>query len=366
MRRALFVFLLFSLLALLPVTARAKDAPQDALQEETREGLIALLPDAAKPYLPDPTDEAALKDALGFKHLFRLFADAVREGGDTLGGKTLSVLAMTLLFGAVSLFTEKSGIALFSQGAASLCLFSVICDCTAHTLGFFTDLARFASGLSPLLATLFAAGGGATSATVTSGGFAAFLSVLTLFSSTLLPPVLRVLLALALLSALGNHTLIKELSRRIFGTAVLLFSILSMLLLASLAFQSSLASSADSVALRAVKYTASSAIPLVGSTLSGALGALSASLSLLKSTLGGTAVIALLTLLLPPLTEVFLLRLSLSFSESIAAFTEANALKEVLSRFKAILDLSLAALVMVSILFLLTVGILVGISPFGG
>ena len=139
-----------------------------------------------------------------------------------------------------------------------------------------------------------------------------------------------------------------------------------MLLLASLAFQSALASSADSVALRAVKYTASSAIPLVGSTLSGALGALSASLSLLKSTLGGTAVIALLALLLPPLTEVFLLRLALSFSESIATFTEAVALREILSRFKAVFDLSLAALVIVSVLFLLTVGMLAGLSPFGG
>ena len=104
---------------------------------------------------------------------------------------------------------------------------------------------------------------------------------------------------------------------------------------------------------------------MVGSTLSGALGALGASLKLLKSALGGTAVIALLALVLPPLVEVFLLRLALSLSESIAAFTEASALKEIIARFRGVLDLALAALVIVSLLFLLSLGVYTAISPFG-
>lgn len=366
MKRAVLVLFTVALLLLLPLSVKAEQTPAERLEETTKTGLSSLLPDAAKPILPDPTDTQALDRALGFKSIFALFSETVRNEGDSLSGRMLALLAVTLLFGALSLFTGNSAVSLFMQGAAALSFFSLLYDSCERILGFFADLTGLVSGLSPLLAALFAAGGGTATATVASGGFASFLSVLTLFSTTLLPPILRVLFALALLSALGNHTLIRELSRRISGYAVLFFSVISMLLLASLAFQSALASSADSVALRTVKYTASSAIPLVGGTLSGALGALSASVSLLKSTLGGTAVIALLALLLPPLVEVFLLRFALSLSESIATFTEASALKEIVARFKGIMDLSLAALVTVSLLFLLMLGVLVGLSPLGG
>ena len=62
---------------------------------------------------------------------------------------------------------------------------------------------------------------------------------------------------------------------------------------------------------------------------------------------------------------MFLLRLALSLSESIAAFTEASALKEIIARFRGVLDLALAALVIVSLLFLLSLGVYTAISPFG-
>ena len=139
-----------------------------------------------------------------------------------------------------------------------------------------------------------------------------------------------------------------------------------MLLRASLAFQSILASSADSVAIRTVKYTASSSLPFVGGTLASTLGALHASLSLLRGMLGGSAVIALLALLLPPIIEILLLRIALSLSESLAVFTESAALGEVIRRFRSIMDLSLAALITVSLLFLLLIGVFTGLSPFGG
>lgn len=362
-KRLLLFLILLVLLVSLSFRTEAKEIEE--IEEETREGLIAILPDAAKPLLPDPTDKDAAMDALGFRALFSLLANALEEGGGALSGQMLTLIALSLLFGVISLFLKKGSAAVFMQSAAALSFFALLYGTSERVLGFFSDLARFSSGLSPLLVTLLSSGGGTASAVATSGGFAAFLSVLSLFSSTVLPPLLRILFALALLSSLGNHTLIRELSRRISSTATLFFSVLSMLLLASLAFQSALASSLDSVALRAVKYTASSAIPLVGSTLSGALGALSSSLSLLKSALGGTAVVALLSLLLPPLVEVFLLRFALSCSESLASFTEATALREVISRFRGVLDLCLASLVITSLLFLLSLGVVVGISPFG-
>lgn len=366
-RPLLLFFLLLFLFCLFPTTASAQTSASgsERTENEVREGLLAILPDAAKPLLPHGTDESALHDTLGFRSLFYLFVDALREGGSALTSGMLSLITVTLLFGIASLFAKENAAALFMQGCASLSLVTVLLPTAERLFAFFGDLSRFTAGLSPLFVTVFSAGGGGASAAATGGGFAAFLSLLTLFSTTVFPPLLRTLFALALLSSLGNHTLVRELSRKLCGFAVLLFSILSTLLLASLTFQSILASSIDSVAIRTVKFTASSSIPFVGGTLAGTLGALHASLSLLKGVLGGSAVIALIALLFPPLIEVLLLRIALSLSESIAVFTESASLCEVIRRYRSIMDLSLAALTTVSLLFLLMIGVFSGLSPFG-
>ena len=369
MKRALTLLLIPLLLCLLSLGVSAEDRTEVSVKETEdgiREGLLAILPDAAKPLVPSLADTDAMRDALGFRSLFRLFSDTLTEEGGSIGRTALSVIAVTMLFGTLALFAKGSAPLLLMQSAAALSLFSLLFATAERLFSFFTDLSRFTLGLSPLFVTLFAAGGGTAGAAAAGGGFAAFLSLLELFSTTVFPPVLRTLFALALLSSLGNHTLIRELSHRISSLAILLFSILSMLLLASLAFQSILASSADSMAIRTVKYTASASLPFVGSTLASTLGALHASLSLLRGMLGSSAVLALFALFLPPVIELLLLRVSLSLSESIAAFTESAALKEVVARFRSIMDLSLAALITVSLLFLLLIGVFTGLSPFGG
>ena len=353
--------LVFLLLSLSSTRAAAKEAVDlEGTANDLREGILSILPDAAKGSLSDPTDAEAVKDALGFRALLSLLVGTVKEEQSLIGGTLFRFLAITLFFAAVSHFARGKAVGTVMQGAAALSYFLLLSDFTDRVFSFFTDLSRFTLGLSPLFVTLFAAGGSTARAGVASGGFSAFLALLELFSTSLFPPLLRTLLALALLGALGNTTLIRELSRRLSGVAVFFFSLLSMLLTASLAFQSLLASSADSVALRTVKYTAASGIPYVGGTLAGTLGALQASLSLLRGALGGSAIVALLSLLLPPLCETLLLRLALSLSESLATFAEADTLSGVIGRFRGALDLALAALVIVSLLFLLLVGIFAG------
>ena len=59
----------------LPTYATEKDALAGA-RDEAREGLLSLLPDAAKGTLSDPTDADAVKEAVGFSALFSLFASS--------------------------------------------------------------------------------------------------------------------------------------------------------------------------------------------------------------------------------------------------------------------------------------------------
>ena len=76
-RRRILLFLLCAFLLLTPITANAAVGAHtdvEALEQETKDGLLAILPDVAKPLLPDPTDKDAAMEAVGFKALFSLLA----------------------------------------------------------------------------------------------------------------------------------------------------------------------------------------------------------------------------------------------------------------------------------------------------
>jgi hypothetical protein len=144
------------------------------------------------------------------------------------------------------------------------------------------------------------------SAAAASSGFTVFVGILESVVLGLLSPLLKILFALSLLSPFSFSTLTAEIEKRIRASFVWILSVICFFLCASLAFESGLASSADSVAMRAAKFTVGESIPLVGGAISSMLGTLSSSLSLVKSTFGAGALVALLSLLLPVLAIVVL------------------------------------------------------------
>lgn len=315
------------------------------------------LPDAALPHLPsDPTDTEGLREAVGFRYLLSMGIEAAKNGFSMEKGGLARLLGLTLLFSAAAAVGKGRTTTLFIQLAATLSLYTLLVGCGERVTAFFSDLSAFSSVLSPLYTAALASGGAVTGAAAAAGAFTGFITVLDVMATGLLGPLIQVLFALTLLSALGNGGAVGELSARISGVYVFLLSLLGVLLTAALAFEGSLAAAADSMAFRTAKFAVGNALPLVGGTVSSLLGSLQASLGLIKSSMGAAALISLLALLLPLLFELILWRTALSLCEGVAAVLGAPALGGVLGRFRRLYDLMLAGCAIVSLLFLLTVG----------
>lgn len=69
--------------------------------------------------------------------------------------------------------------------------------------------------------------------------------------------------------------------------------------------EGSLAGAADSVTLRTAKFAAGAVFPVVGGAVSDALSSVQGSMSLLRSSVGGFASIAIMAMLLPPFYPCF-------------------------------------------------------------
>ncbi len=361
--RALFLslFLLLSLLFLCPTDALATENTIDETKTDLLDGLSSILPDAAKESLGTSEPDAdAIREAVGFRHVFSLTADAF-TGALADGGTAGKIFGTALFFSAAALIGSFFGKSRFSDiffsAAPALLFYELLSPTLSRVFSFLSELSAFSSLLSPLFVSVFSAGGAVGSATAASSGFTVFVGILESVVLGLLAPLLKILFALTLLSPFSLCTLTGEIEKRIRAAFIWILSTVCFLLCASLAFESGLASSADSVAIRATKFTVGQSIPLVGGAISSMLGTLSSSLSLVKSTFGAGALIAILSLLLPVLAELIVLRLSLSLSSLAATAMGAHSVGSICERYRGVLDLMLAAVTITAAMFLILVGI---------
>ena len=114
-----------------------------------------------------------------------------------------------------------------------------------------------------------------------------------------------------------------------------LLAFLMMLLLAMLATQSALSASADTLAMRGIRFATGNLIPIVGGSVSELLRTVSAGIQYLRTTLGISAILLLLFLLLPTLIQLFLYRsvwqISAGFAELLGCDREKILLDEIAS-----------------------------------
>jgi stage III sporulation protein AE len=118
--------------------------------------------------------------------------------------------------------------------------------------------------------------------------------------------------------------------------------IVSTSLAAIVSIQSVVASAHDSALLRAARYAASGAIPIVGTTVASALGTLGGGLAFVKSSIGAASIAVVLLIALSPLLTLLLYRLSFSFCSLLLEFCATPEGVRCFSAFKSALDVLIA------------------------
>lgn len=352
----LFLLLLFlSCLFCLPVGA--------AETEPYFSDFLDALPSELQNALSGVTDPASAAELVGVERLLSLLLDAVQDGVSGSLPFFLRLLGITLILSLLSyLAADLSG---GSANAAQMgiavmltfLLFRFAQEDIVRATACLSELSALSDALIPVFFGLFAAGGSTATATATAAGFTAFSYLLKGVCMAVLLPLLHLLFASVAIRTAGGKLKTEGLFSTLGSTYVTILGFLSLLLVTSLGFQSSLAASSDSLAAGAVRFTVGRLVPVVGASLSGSLRTVAASLSLVKGTLGTLSVFALLSLLLPPLAELLLHRLCLSLCASVSGMLGCERARESFLSFRAIYDLAAATLAVCLVLFILLIAL---------
>jgi hypothetical protein len=212
------------------------------------------------------------------------------------------------------------------------------------------EISNFFAGLIPITAGVTAMGGGSAAAVAQSGAMYMTVGAVSKFGVELFAPIIALGFALSLLSAFGNAE-ISTVCKGVRGIFFWLLGISCALITGSFSLQSIVASAQDSVTIRAAKHMASGIIPVVGSTVSGALSTLASGVSYAKGVIGVGAIIAILSVVLSPLVLLLCYRLAFSAAIAVSDFVGKTAGK-ILSAYRFSLDMLIALYSLTSVIYI--------------
>lgn len=171
-------------------------------------------------------------------------------------------------------------------------------------------------------------------------------------------PFTNCFIALSVSSGISGSVRLDGIIRIVKKFAYIIIGVAMSIFLAVLSIQGVVSSATDNVASKTAKFFISSFVPIIGPSISESLGSLKACISLLKSSVGIYAVIAILITILPLLISTVIYKLSLTLCADIAEMFFVDSIKNILTALNQALSLILAVLLCVSIMFIFSITIM--------
>ncbi len=336
MRKTFTIILTIILLLSLGISARAATAePYDYGKERLEQ---AVPPEAAavlegEGISPDNGGAAGLSLQSVLELLKRLILD--NAGGP--------IRLLTALCGVVLLCGLSSGISDGSDKLSSLfttvgvlagagMTVAAISAVLTDTLELLSSASMFITTFIPLFAGILSVMGRTASASVINSVTLAATQLFSQLAVNFLAPLCGAVMGLSITGAIHPQLELGRLGELIKKAVTWTLGLLMTVFMSILSLQTFVTGAADNALIRTAKFAVSSGVPIVGGTISDAVGTVHSSLSLIRSSVGTYGMIAAAVIVLPTLINVACYRLSLTAAE---ALSDVFGVKELSSLLKS-------------------------------
>lgn len=322
------------------------------------------------------SDEA--KDALeqsGFDDIGSSTADKLTFGGVVkyiaksisgqvslplaLLGRLLGIILICTMFSSLSDASgELSGVlGIVGTLAAAGVLYEQINTALSVVCIMLGELNAFMIAYIPVFVSLLTGGGYATAASGYYISLMALCEVINIVSERLIVPLCSVILAVSVAESIcplyssSISSMMKKAVQWSLGVAATAF-------VGVLSIKSIIACAADSVAVRAAKFTASSFVPVIGSAVADAYTTVSGSVALIRSAAGSFGVMAVFFTVIRPIAAVLLLSASVKISAAIADILGQKNVARLLSGAADVFSIILTIAILMSLVFIIATAIM--------
>ena len=306
-----------------------------------------------------PEDYGELGDLrgirIGMEKILEEMISELRGGDGEITRFCLTLIGITFLMAIIGKIKSPLSESV-SRGASAILgalIISMLYPLISGVVGALAELGEFFSALAPILTAFLALGGGESTAASSSYLLSVTVWVTGLISGSLLIPVVGAAIGTSAISSSlgGPATPIANAVKGIFSRSV---ALVGALLGGIFALQTFITASVDNATMRAVRYAVSGLVPIVGSTVSGAMSTIVGGLSGVGGLIGASSVAVIASIALLPLIYLLLHRLAFALSIMLSQMLGEET-STMLKGYAGALDILISAYVMTTIIYIFEV-----------
>lgn len=357
MRRYSFVFAVVCLLFALTVPTFAAEEASAINSTD--------IPNEISQYIPEEIFDASADEFLEmftvngvFKTVFEIiktvFPSAMSAFSLLLG---LCVIAAVLhaLKESVALPAVAYVLEFISVLCISAATFSFANELFDGFKSFVEQISTFMAAMIPTLSAIMLTSGEVTSSTVFGTILSATVAFLESLCSAALLPMMSALLCISVTSKVCGEVDISGFSKLLKTIITYILSAVMLILTCVMTFQSVIAKSADTAAVKGVKFVLGNAVPIVGGALSDAVGTVASSIGMIKAATGIAGAVVVCVIFAVPVLKLIIWKIMF---DGIGAVSAAFALQKESSFFADIAEITgflIAIMASVAIFFIISI-----------
>lgn len=326
MKKIVLSFVLIFLFTL-PVSAQEnyEDFYKNQYEQSGASSLNEYLPRETREFLSEngiDLDNPDWISAISGKNIFSHIWSFLKSGALKPFAAGVAILAIILISATLSGMELNANVgsatiyatALSTAAVIAVPVFSVI----SSSVDAMQGCAVFMTAFVPVFAALVASSGGAVTSAAMSALLLGATQVVSYVSNFIVVPLTSGYMALSLASSVSPVLSRSGIADGIKKISFWIMSLLTTVFVGILSIQTVVSASSDTLALKTAKFIVGSSVPIAGTALSEALTTVTASLGLLKSSVGVYGVIACIAIFLPFLAELLIWRVVLVISSCIS------------------------------------------------
>lgn len=368
--RMLILFLIFAALFTISVSAAESESPEEFYAEQYKnsgaEDLENSLPDSAKDYFSehgiDPSDYNwvnSLSAESVFKHILTFITSGAKAPLNT-GAVIIAIILISAALTSAEIKSSAMTAAIYASAAASAAVIAVPVSSVINTsVNALRGIGVFMLSFIPVFAVIVAASGATVTAASMSALLLAAAETVSYISSFIVLPLMGGYLTLSLSSAVSPLIKKSGITETVKKLAFWIMAFISAVFVGILGIQTAVNSSADTLVSKTAKFIIGSSIPIAGGVLSEAMNTVTASMGLLKSSIGIYGALACAVTLLPLVIELLIWRAVLLISSSVSEIFSLGGIAGLLRAIDSMLSVLIGIILLVGAMFVISLAAVV-------
>ena len=268
-------------------------------------------------------------------------------------GRILAVLMLCAAVRSVSTGNDS-----MSKVIELLCLLCTVVLITETVRNSFISIKESITGVNTYLTAYLPVFSGITLAggnVIGSNGYLAIMlfvcEIMGVIASKVLLPFLSLVLAVTLVSCINPKLCFSGIAFGIKKAVTVGLGLVMTVFTGIMTVQGLTGAAADNVSSKAIRFAASSFIPIIGSSVSEAYSAVKGSLGVIRTTVGSIGIIVLLFIVLRPLVSVLAVRFVIFLAKCANELFGQHRTAELLKSVNSVLSIAMSILIAYAVIF---------------